>query len=44
LTHLMRDGVPAIDRADEITAALLLTDSGEVVNPDVARLLSKGVS
>jgi NAD(P) transhydrogenase subunit alpha len=44
LTHLMRDGSLVIDLADEITAGLVLTHAGEVVNPAVARLLSGGAS
>jgi NAD(P) transhydrogenase subunit alpha len=42
LTHLMHDGAPVIDPADEITAGLLLTHAGDVVNPALARLLSGG--
>jgi NAD(P) transhydrogenase subunit alpha len=33
LTHLLRDGAPAIDLADEIQAAVVLTHDGAVVNP-----------
>ncbi len=40
LAHLMPDGLPRIDLADEITAGLLLTYAGEVVHPAIAPLLS----
>jgi NAD(P) transhydrogenase subunit alpha len=41
LRHLIRDGVLAIDREDEITRETLVTHGGEIVNPrvrDLARL------
>jgi NAD(P) transhydrogenase subunit alpha len=33
LTHLLRDGAPAIDLSDEIQSAIVLTHDGAVVNP-----------
>jgi NAD(P) transhydrogenase subunit alpha len=39
LAHLVRDGVPHIDPADEIQAGVVITHQGSVVNPAVANLL-----
>jgi NAD(P) transhydrogenase subunit alpha len=33
VTHLVRDGEPAIDLTDEIQTAVVMTSGGEVVNP-----------
>lgn len=41
LNHLLRDGSPVVDPTDEVTANLLITYAGEVVNPGIARLLSE---
>ena len=35
--HLLRDGAPAIDPADEIQAAVVVTHDGVVVNPLVRK-------
>src|SRR5262249_24959790 len=35
VTHLVRDGEPAIDLTDEIQTAVVMTSGGEVVNPAV---------
>jgi NAD(P) transhydrogenase subunit alpha len=40
LGHLVRDGRPALDPADEITAGVLVTHDGEVVHPAVRDLLN----
>ena len=40
LSHLVRDGRVALDPADEITAAVLVTQDGEVVHPAVRALLN----
>ncbi|WP_042392894.1 NAD(P) transhydrogenase subunit alpha [Streptacidiphilus carbonis] len=39
LAHLLRDGTPTVDLADEIQAAVVVTHSGSVVHPAVAELL-----
>ncbi len=36
VTELVREGVPTIDPADDIQAAVLVTHAGSVVNPTVA--------
>jgi NAD(P) transhydrogenase subunit alpha len=36
VTELVRDGVPNIDPADELQAAVLVTQAGSIVNPAVA--------
>ncbi|HET8661368.1 MAG TPA: NAD(P) transhydrogenase subunit alpha [Micromonosporaceae bacterium] len=41
LTHLVRDGRPAIDRTDEIQAGVVVTHLGRVVHPVIASLLDK---
>jgi H+-translocating NAD(P) transhydrogenase subunit alpha len=41
LAHLVRDGVVTIDLADEITAGVVITYNGAVVNAATARLLGK---
>ena len=33
LAHLVRDGRPVLDPADEITAGILVTADGKVVHP-----------
>ena len=40
LAHLIRDGRPVLDPADEITAGVLVTHDGEVVHPAVRALLN----
>jgi H+-translocating NAD(P) transhydrogenase subunit alpha len=40
LSHLIRDGRPVLDPADEITAGVLVTQDGEVVHPAVRALLN----
>jgi NAD(P) transhydrogenase subunit alpha len=40
LGHLIKDGRPALDRADEITAGVLVTQDGAVVHPAVRDLLN----
>ena len=40
LAHLVKDGRPVLDPADEITAGVLVTHDGEVVHPAVRALLS----
>jgi NAD(P) transhydrogenase subunit alpha len=40
LSHLLPDGRPALDPADEITAGVLVTHDGEVVHPAVRDLLN----
>ena len=39
LVHLVKDGELALDPADEITAGVLITHGGKVVQPATARLL-----
>ena len=39
LVHLVKDGEMALDPADEITAGVLITHGGKVVQPATARLL-----
>jgi H+-translocating NAD(P) transhydrogenase subunit alpha len=41
LAHLVRDGVVTIDLADEITAGVVITYNGTVVNAATAQLLGK---
>jgi NAD(P) transhydrogenase subunit alpha len=40
LSHLIPDGRPVLDPADEITAGVLVTHDGEVVHPAVRALLN----
>jgi NAD(P) transhydrogenase subunit alpha len=40
LAHLVKDGRPVLDPADQITAGVLVTHDGEVVHPAVRALLS----
>lgn len=40
LSHLVQDGRPVLDPADEITAGVLVTHDGEVVHPAVRALLN----
>ncbi|HEV7656449.1 MAG TPA: NAD(P) transhydrogenase subunit alpha [Mycobacteriales bacterium] len=40
LAHLVKDGRPVLDPADEITAGVLITHDGEVVHPAVRELLN----
>jgi NAD(P) transhydrogenase subunit alpha len=40
LAHLVKDGRPVLDPADEITAGVLVTHDGEVVHPAVRELLA----
>jgi proton-translocating NAD(P)+ transhydrogenase subunit alpha len=40
LSHLVQDGRPVLDPADEITAGVLVTQDGEVVHPAVRALLN----
>jgi NAD(P) transhydrogenase subunit alpha len=40
LSHVTRDGAPAIDLDDEIMRGAVVTRGGEVVHPEIARLLS----
>jgi NAD(P) transhydrogenase subunit alpha len=40
LSHLVRDGRPVLDPADEITAGVLVSHDGEVVHPAVRALLN----
>jgi H+-translocating NAD(P) transhydrogenase subunit alpha len=40
LGHLVKDGRPVLDRDDEITAGVLVTQDGEVVHPAVRDLLN----
>jgi NAD(P) transhydrogenase subunit alpha len=40
LSHLLLDGRPVLDPADEITAGVLVTHDGEVVHPAVRDLLN----
>lgn len=39
LAYLLKDGVPVIDRTDEVQAGVVITMGGAVVNPEIARLL-----
>ncbi|HEY6744518.1 MAG TPA: NAD(P) transhydrogenase subunit alpha [Mycobacteriales bacterium] len=40
LSHLVQDGRPVLDPADEITAGVLISHDGEVVHPAVRALLN----
>jgi NAD(P) transhydrogenase subunit alpha len=40
LLHLVRDGALTVDRSDEIGAGVVLAHAGQVVHPDVVRLLA----
>jgi NAD(P) transhydrogenase subunit alpha len=42
--HLVRDGRPAIDLADEIQAAIVVTHDGAVVHPALGGAAPGGVS
>jgi NAD(P) transhydrogenase subunit alpha len=39
LVHLVKDGVLTLDPQEEITAGVLITHAGKVVQPATARLL-----
>jgi NAD(P) transhydrogenase subunit alpha len=43
VTALVRDGVPNIDPADEIQAAVLVTQAGSIVNPAVAATVGDAI-
>ncbi len=45
LRHLVRDGQPVIDLADEIQAGVVVAHGGKIVHPAVARLIeSEGIT